>query len=100
MDDEALVEEIDRPERRLVHARNAREREQKGEDAGNRQRADREPRPVAQLAPDRACGEPFVAEFASANGSHNDPADRTDLAEKGAILPPSRGKVSLRSNDG
>ena len=60
VDDEALVEEIDRPERRFLHPRDARKRQQEGEHAGCRQRPDREPRPVAKLAPqgvrDAGCG--------------------------------------------
>ena len=50
VDDQALVEEVDRPERRLLHARNARQREQDCEHAGHGQRAHREPRPPEKLA--------------------------------------------------
>ena len=38
VDDQALVEEVDRPERRLLHARNPRQREQDREHAGDGQR--------------------------------------------------------------
>ena len=54
MDDEALVEEPDRPQRRLIHAGNARQREQKRKDTRDRERADRKPCPIAQLARQRA----------------------------------------------
>ena len=54
VDHQALVEEVDRPERRLLHARNARQRQQKREHAGDRERADGEPGPSDELAPDRA----------------------------------------------
>ena len=54
VDDEALVEEVDRPERRLLHAGNARQRQQKREHAGDRERADGEPGPADELALDRA----------------------------------------------
>ena len=47
VDDEALVEEADRPQRRLVHPRSSRQREQQRKNPGDRQRADREPRPAA-----------------------------------------------------
>ena len=50
VDDKTLVEEPDRPERRAVHSRNSGEREQKGKHAGDRERADRKPGPVAKLA--------------------------------------------------
>ena len=56
VDDEALVEEADRPQRRLVHARGSRQREQQRKDAGDRQRADRKPGPAGELAPQRARG--------------------------------------------
>ena len=54
MDDEALVEEVDRPERRLLHSRNARQRQEKREHARDRERSDGEPRPSDKLAPDCA----------------------------------------------
>ena len=54
VDNEALVEEVDRPERRLLHAGNPRQREQKGEHASNRERADGEPGPPNQLTLDCA----------------------------------------------
>ena len=56
VDDEALVEKVDRPERRPVHAGNARQRQQQREDARDRQRADREPRPAEKSRPQRARG--------------------------------------------
>ena len=54
VDHQALVEEVDRPERRLLHARDARQRQQKREHAGDRERADSEPSPSDELALDCA----------------------------------------------
>ena len=62
MDDESLVKEPDRPERRFVHTRDARQRQQQGEDACNRQRADGEPRPAGQFALERSDGRSGDAE--------------------------------------
>ena len=56
MDHQALVEEPDRPERRVLHARHPRQRQQQGEDARHRKRADGEPCPADELAPQRAGG--------------------------------------------
>ena len=54
VDDEALVEEVDRPEGRLLHPRNPGQRQQYREHAGERERPDGEPRPAEKLAPYRA----------------------------------------------
>ena len=54
VDDQTLVEEVDRPERRLLHARNPRQREQDCEHAGHGQRAHREPCPPQEFASHRA----------------------------------------------
>ena len=48
VDDEALVEEVDRPERRLLHARNPRQREQDREHAGDGERARRRATPTRE----------------------------------------------------
>ncbi len=54
VDHQALIEKVDRPEWRLLHAGDARQRQQKREHAGDRERADGEPCPADELALDRA----------------------------------------------
>ena len=51
VDHQALVEEPERPERRVLHAGHARQRQEKREYAGDGERADREPSPSDKLAP-------------------------------------------------
>ena len=54
VDHQALVEEPERPEWRVLHSRDSRQRQQNGEHARDGERADGEPGPSDELAPDGA----------------------------------------------